>query len=284
MKIIDAHTHIWPREKHARLIRWAKRCNSDHYYADENSTPDSLIEEFMENGIEEMINMVHPVTPEETVTLNRFNSELAKKYKCIHPLASIVPGDGNKEDLLKQAFFELGLMGLKIHPPVQKTDLDDPDMEEVWSLCEKWGRPIFFHTGFDAIYDNPVDLVSGLRRILGRHPELNVVLCHSFFPFIEKAFRLADDFHNVFLDLTGVPVSMKRVEIFAAFGADLERTLKEKVPRYAERILMGSDHPVAGGTLGQVYEDLWALDLGEDLTTRLVHTNQKIFIERFRIR
>lgn len=283
LKKIDAHTHIWPKEKQEMLLQWMQR-SMPGYPIPVSITPEELIEDLMSQSVEKIINLVHPLDPEETGPLNRFNADLARKFENILGFASILPQNKNKEDILKHAFFDLGLMGVKIHALVQNIDLDDPEMEDVWSCCEKWERPVYFHTGFDEFYENEVVSPSHIRQILQRHPELCVVLCHSFFPRIEKGFALADEFPNVYLDITGVPISLKRVDAYKAYDRKIETTLRERLPAYAGRVLFGSDHPVGGGLVEQVYSDMYYLDLDFDLLKQLVYTNALHFMDRYKMK
>jgi len=252
----------------------------------ETVTAEELIEEMVGNGVEKIINLVHPATPEETISLNLFNAELAKKYDCIYAFTSIVPADRNKEDVLRHAFFDLGLIGLKIHPFAQRMSLTDPAMEEVWSCCEKWGRPVYIHTGYESSYNHCTDemsLEAGVRSILERHPQLPVVICHCFFPYLERGFRLAGEFSSVYLDLTGIPISIRRVHPYTVHAAETEKILRAKLPDYSGRVIFGSDHPVGGGSVAQIYEDFFSLDLDETLITQIVYDTPKKFIEQFRI-
>jgi predicted TIM-barrel fold metal-dependent hydrolase len=281
MKKIDTHTHIWPEDKKVMLLQWLKRYIPDYPIADDIST-EALIGQLTDNGVEKIINLVHPTTPEETTALNRFNGELSKQYDFIFGFASIVPQDRDKEDILKRAFFDWGLMGLKIHPFAQQIDLTDPRMEPVWICCEKWGRPVYFHTGFDEHYGGETVSATSIRRILQRHPELVVVICHTFFPRMAEGFDLADEFGHIYLDLTGVPISMRRIEPYVEYAGQMETMLKQRLPGLSERVLFGSDHPVGGGLVEQIYADLYSLDLDPALIEMLVYTNGARFIEKYR--
>lgn len=282
MKRIDPHAHILPQERLSKLAQWYQQQVS--FPVDLNVTPESVLTDLKNAGVTEIINLVFPLAPEETGSLNYFSAELARTHKdiTIYPFASIHHENGNKKDLLKDAFFELGLMGLKLHPLVQQMDINNPSMETVWSCCEMWNKPVFLHTGFEYYYGSRVE-PSSVIAILERHPELPLVLSHLLFPDIELAFDLARRFQRVELDYTGIFVGIEALEVDASRAKLMISGLKDGMKEFPDRILFGTDYPVSGASLEKVYRSLDVLELDEEEETELTYSMNKRFIDKFKI-
>jgi len=282
MKRIDVHAHILPQERLSKLVHWYQQQVS--FPVDLNVTPESLLTDLKNVGVVETINLVFPIAPEETGSLNYFSAELARSHKdiTIYPFASIHHDNRNKKDILKYAFFELGLMGLKLHPLVQQMDINDLSMETVWSCCEMWNKPVFIHTGFEYYYGSRVN-PSSVKAILERHPELPLVLSHLLFPDIELGFDLARQFQRVHLDYTGILVGIGELKIEASRAKVMVDCLKDGMKEFADRILFGTDYPVSGAILEEVYKSLDALELDEEEEKELTYSANKRFIDKFKV-
>ena len=283
MKKFDAHVHILPQERLSKLAHWYQKQVS--FPVEQNVTPEGILNDLKGIDIVEIINMVFPLSAEETESLNQFSAELAQSCTeiKIHPFASLHHENKNKEDVMKQAFFELGLGGLKFHPLVQQMEINDPSMETVWSCCEMWNKPVFMHTGFEYYYENQVVEPSGIRAILERHPELPLVLSHLLFPDIEVAFELARKFKKVHLDYTGILVGIKQVHVELSRANVMIQCLKDGIKEFPDRVIFGSDYPVSGASLEDVYKSLDGLALDEDEEETLIYSANKGFVDKFKI-
>ncbi len=280
MEIIDVHVHIYPPERQQKLLRWLKRSFKDHPL-DDNISADEIIEDLQKHGIGRFINLVYPLSPEETESLNEFNANLARDNKNIYSFGSLNQKNKNKKDIIKSAFYDLGLMGLKFHPFIQRIDLRDPAMEEVWTICEELKRPVFLHTGYEDFYGCKMP-PSCVRTILERHPELYLVLNHILFPDLKAAFDIARDFQNVYLDLTNIPGSFP---FFTTNCSEEEyiKALKNGIHEFPGRIFFGTDHPVGMGSLSEIFEQLKGLNLNADDYKMVTYTAADRFIEKFKL-
>lgn len=124
---------------------------------------------------------------------------------------------------------------------------DDPSMAPFWALAAKYDVPAFVHTGrgpdegqgprrpgccpdYQADYGNPVLL----RPVLGRHPDLRVVLQHVGFDYLDETVALMRDFPNVYADMS----VLNSVGPRALHDASLRRLVEAG---FANRIVFGSD-------------------------------------------
>ncbi len=279
MSIIDIHVHIYPPERQFKLLRWIKKSFPEHPVND-NATPDDIMKDLEEQGITRFINLVYPLFPDETESLNEFNSEFCRNHKNAEGFASIHPKNTDKEKIIKKAFEELGLLGLKFHPFIQRIDLRDPAMEEIWTICEKLGRPVFLHTGYETFYRRKLS-PGCVRGILNRHPDLFLVINHACFPDLISAFDMARKFKGVYIDLTNVPGSIPYFQ--AEYnGNDLKTVLMNGIREFSGRCFFGTDHPVGMGGADEILKQFADLRLDPAQYKILTYDAPFDFINKFK--
>jgi len=125
-----------------------------------------------------------------------------------------------------------GGVGIKIHPGQHQTFPEDPAYEAAWRLADKQGVPIITHSWALSDY-NPTQRFATpehFEHYVASFPQVNLVLAHAGGRYEGHlaAVRLAQDYENVYLDLSGDAYSFGLIEwLVAQVGAD--------------RILFGSD-------------------------------------------
>ncbi len=136
---------------------------------------------------------------------------------------------------------QLGLRGLKLHPPVQ---LFDPSDERHWPIFEaaaEHGLIILTHTGYTGLGAGMrggagVDLRFGnpmlLDPVAARYPELVIVMAHPSWPWQQEAIAVAQHKPNVYLELSGWSPKYMEEELLRAVRGHLSR-----------RTLFGTDFP-----------------------------------------
>ncbi len=137
-----------------------------------------------------------------------------------------------------KAIGELGL-------PYGGHPLNDPACFPLFELAERYGIPVFFHTGFGG--PNPQSFVPQFRISLSdpllledvaiRFPKLKIVIAHMGWPFYDHALYMLFAYENVYLDTATVNWLL---------GKNLfNRMLEEAVETVgSDRILFGSDQMV----------------------------------------
>jgi hypothetical protein len=280
MSIIDVHVHIYPPERQYKLLRWIKKSFPEHP-VDDKVTPEGIMKDLEEQGITQFINLVYPLMPEETEPLNEFNAAFCRNHKNADGFASIHPKNINKEKIIKKAFYELGLLGLKFHPFIQRIDLRDPAMKEIWTICEKLERPIFLHTGYESFYKRKLSPLC-VMDILVRHPGLYLVINHACFPDLISAFEMARRFKGVYIDLTNVPGSIPYFQ--ADFnGYDLIEILLNGIHEFSGRVFFGTDHPVGMGGADEILKQFEDLNLSVEEYQTLTYNAPLNFINKFKL-
>lgn len=86
-------------------------------------------------------------TGEGTMT-NEQTAELVKKAKgMLIGFASVDPSRTDAVEVLEYAFTDLQLKGLKLHPSKQKIYPSDKRLLPIYQICEKYNKPVIFHSG-----------------------------------------------------------------------------------------------------------------------------------------
>ncbi|MGQ9514220.1 MAG: amidohydrolase family protein [Thermoproteota archaeon] len=194
--------------------------------------------------------------PEFTLT-NRELFEEVKGSPNLLPVGSFDPNNPKISEL-KDYLSRGKLLGLKMYPGYWKYYPHEKRFEDVFDLCEKFGVPLFIHTG-DTLtktgkikYSRPIFI----DELAVDRPELVIIMCHLGLPWIEEGAEVAYKNENVMVDLSGL-----YIEQIVPYRSMYLRKLSEKIV-YAisyigdvkGKVLFGSDWPLASmrGVIGFV--------------------------------
>lgn len=148
-------------------------------------------------------------------------------YCAVHP-------KHRKREQLIEEYIELGAKGMKVHPELQMTSIDAPEM---LSLVELWknksgGMPVLFHSGFNGFEPEKarrhanIDLYYPVAEVMEGTP---CILGHSSMNQYKTAIEIAKRHSHVLLEVSGQPPAH----------------LHEMMDRLgSERLLFGTDWPV----------------------------------------
>ncbi len=116
--------------------------------------------------------------------------------------ASVDPFDKDACDKLEHAFSTLKLKGLKLNPSRQKFYPNDEALEPIYTICEKYNRPIIFHSGVSlepntlSKYSKPIEF----EEVAFNHPKLRICLAHFGWPWVQETAMLMLKYPNVYTD------------------------------------------------------------------------------------
>jgi predicted TIM-barrel fold metal-dependent hydrolase len=155
------------------------------------------------------------------------------------PFAGIDPRRPDAVELVT-GWFERGAQGLKLYPSCGWDPRDDSAMA-VYEVCDRYRRPVLFHTGhplpvLDAEQSNPLLLADVVRTF----PALPVWLGHAGAPvWWDEALEVARAGSAVRLEMS--------VWLWDDSDAETERAFAKKVLEAGEtvgfdRVLFGTDH------------------------------------------
>jgi predicted TIM-barrel fold metal-dependent hydrolase len=157
--------------------------------------------------------------------------------------ASIDPLAEGCLEKLEYAFDVLKLRGLKLHPGRQYFFPHDERLEPIYALCEKYNKPILFHSGLSlepdsfTKYSRPLEF----EETAYRHPRLRICLAHFGWPWVQETAMLMLKYPNVYAD-TGLLYFDSAKEFYGrVFTHDLEITWIDRSLRH--QVLFGSDNP-----------------------------------------
>ncbi len=207
MKKIDAHAHI------GSFGGWANlRINADE-----------LIEQMDKYEIEKTV-LCSTDEKTNTDTLGAF-----KKYGGrFIPLVYLNPYDGEHAvEMLYEYVREHGFAGIKLNPLKQAYVADTVMLDPIMSAAEELEIPVFIHSGHP-----PYSLPWSIALLAERFPGVKVVMIHmghGHGVYIDAALKMARRYDNIYLEMSGMPMSSKIKEAYDTVGAD--------------RIMFGTDAP-----------------------------------------
>ena len=193
-------------------------------------------------------------------SINNFIAGQASQHSEFIGFAAMNQDYPDKEKEINRAI-DLGLKGVKVHPDIQKCNLDDPRLMELYEIIE--GRiPIILHVGdYRYDYSHP----RRLKNVLKAFPDLKVNAAHfGGWSIPEVAYDLLYD-EECFVDMSS---SM-------AFLGD--RRTEELVRMYGvDRVLFGSDFPMWDPA--EEYHRFASLGFSEDEYEKLLYKNAERFL------
>lgn len=227
--IIDAHCHIYPEKIAERAVEGTSTFYNQTFAA--KGTVKDLMDVGVTAGIDKFVVQSVATTPHQVASINNFIAESVKASNgrfiglgTLHPDTTDLLGD---IEHLK----ELGLLGVKLHPDIQKFKIDDYRCLKIYEQCEKEGLPILMHTGDNRYdYSNP----NRMLPVLKIYTSLTVIGAHfGGWSIWDEASRQLSGIENFYVDCSSsMPYISKEEtrEIILRYGAD--------------RVLFGTDYPM----------------------------------------
>jgi predicted TIM-barrel fold metal-dependent hydrolase len=268
LTVIDAHVHLFPPRVFDALWRWFETNAWPIRY---RLYAEDTIEFLLSRGVKRIVGLHYSHQPGMARVLNRFAADLAAAHSQVTALGTVLPGEPDAEAVVKEAFEDLGLHGLKLHCHVQQMAPDDPRMMPIYKLCEAYGKPMVLHAGREPALPSgygvdPYEICSanGVRRVLEQHPELTLVVPHLGADEIEAYGALIDEFPGLWLDTT-----MLLADYFP------QKPSREYLERWGHRILYGSDFPGLPYAWDRELKQLLKYGLPEEIVRGIASENAK---------
>lgn len=227
--IIDAHCHIYPDKIAERAVEAIGRFyDLPMYYDGRYST---LVQSGQKNGIKHFVVFSVATTPHQVHSINSYIADAVNNSEgLLTGLGALHPDSGDIEGDIAE-IISLGLKGVKMHPDIQKFQIDDKKCYKIYEACQKHNLPVLLHTG-DSRYDfsNP----QRMKRVLDDFPELTVIGAHfGGWSRWREAVETLSRYRNFYVDCSSsfqwLSPEQSR-EIVRAYGAD--------------RVLFATDFPM----------------------------------------
>lgn len=227
MKIFDAHCHIYPA-----IIAEKAAAATAKFYEGLGITLDGTVKTLFAHSGDITMHLVQSVatTQSQVHSVNNFIAREVALYPDRLYGFGTLHQESSSEDICE--LMDLGLHGVKLHPDIQKFQLDDP---RIFRLCEELeaeSLTLLIHTG-DIRYDfsNPNRLIPLLKAF----PKLKFIGAHfgGHSVWDEAAHSLAGKYENLWVDCSSSFFAMtknKARDLIHTFGTD--------------RVLFGTDYPM----------------------------------------
>lgn len=227
MRIFDAHCHIYPA-----IIAQKAAAATAKFYEGLGITLDGTVQTLFSHSGEITMHLVQSVatTQLQVHSVNNFIArEVAQFPDRLYGFGTLHQ-ESSSEDI--RQILDLGLHGVKLHPDIQRFELDDP---RIFALCEELEAndlTLLIHTGDDRFdFSNPNRLIPLLRAF----PKLKVIGAHfgGHTMWQEAARQLAGNYDNLWVDCSSSFFALNKDEardLIHAYGAD--------------RVLFGTDYPM----------------------------------------
>ncbi len=269
---IDVHVHLHPPRLAAAIERhFADR----HRWPIRHSfEPAAVAAALAAHGVERFCAFSYAHKPGLARPINRWLADLARGLPRMLPLGTVHVEDPDLDAVVKEAFDELGLVGMKLHCSVQRFRADDSRLFGLYERLEAEGRPLVLHAGTLPYRDEWTGFAH-FAPVMRRFPRLPVCVAHlgCFEP--EAFLALTGDYPRLYVDTTMAlaPAAAPWV------GGDPARIPTDLLLRHQDRILHGSDFPL----IPYPYEDeyRWAADRGlpAEVRRKIFGDNARRFLE-----
>ena len=226
--VIDFHAHVYPDRIAQKAIK-----NIGEFYTlpmNEAGTVPGLLESGRAKGgvIDRFVVFSVAAVPEQVRSINSYIAEISREHPEFTGFGTLHPDLPHPEVEIKR-IMDLGLRGVKFHPDIQRFNIDDHRMSEIYSLLS--GKlPVIFHTGdYRYTWSHP----ARLAKILDNFPGLVTVAAHfGGWSIFDLALEYLKDRFCYFDISSSLPfLGEKRAqELIRIYGA--------------ERFLFGSDYPM----------------------------------------
>ncbi len=278
MEIVNAHVHMIELEEMVKKNAGHKVPGGISVLQDIEATipllsPDVLIGQMDEAGISRSV--LYAVDAPIVFSSNEYVQSLCSQFPDrLMGFASVNPNDTDAVEKLEKAINELGLCGLKLHPPLQNFFPNDPSVFPVYEKAFELKIPVVFHVG-----TTPFGSLSRLSQanplliddVAVEFPGLRILLTHLGTLSHFEAFMVVEKNPNVFIDTSAYLYEIKEL---------LTMNLITRLG--PQKIIFGTDYPMPyAGTIHQMkdfVECLKNLDLTEEILEGIFHKNFKTFM------
>ena len=227
MRYIDFHSHVYP----PAIARKAADATCDFYDLVSPFTGTPAEKRALDGvaGISRTLILPVAVLPRLVTNANAFAAKTAREDPHFIAFGTVHAGDENLLQTVED-FAESGLLGIKMHPDMQRFDIDDERLFPLYDAVQ--GKlPVIFHSGDPR---SPFSHPARIKRVMDAFPRLIVIAAHlGAWSMQNVALPLLKDKENCFVD-TCSSMSHKTpeeaVRLIRAYGA--------------ERVFFGSDYPV----------------------------------------
>lgn len=156
---------------------------------------------------------------------------------------SVDPARTDALEVLEEAFEDRKLSGLYLHPSLQMFHPGDEIMDPIYEMCEKYNKPVIFHTGISMEpgtrmkWGHPLEY----EEVAARYPGLRICLSQFGWPWVREVCALMLKYRNIYTDTAMLYFDNPREFYSQALCGDIG-------PRWIDRslrhqVMFGSSEP-----------------------------------------
>lgn len=234
--VFDAHVHLLPDNFYAALWRWFDQHAWNIVF---RGNAEQNIAQLQQIGTRRLVALVYAHRAGTARFLNDYLGQLCRSHPQIVGVGTVLPGEPDARQIVREAIDVHGLRGIKLHCHVQKIAIDAPEVMEVLELCQEMRVPAVVHAGREpasAAYGvdaRQICSVEQTAKVLQRLPNLRLIVPHIGADEFDAYLGLLDVHENLYLD-----TAMACANYFS------RQPSWPAIERQAARILYGTDFPI----------------------------------------
>lgn len=278
MKIINAHVHMIELQKMLSQQPDLEISTDLAVFRDLQNTlaltkPENLFKQMKEAGITQSV--LYACEAPIVFASNEYVSNLCKQNPDnLIGFASVNPHRSDAVEVIADAIVNLGLKGMKFHPPLQNFYPNDRKVFPIYEKAIELNVPVVFHVGttpFGSMFRldqaNPILL----DEVACAFPELRIMLTHLATLWHNEAFMVVEKHPNVFIDTAAYIYEIEEL---------LNANLMERVGE--DKFIFGTDYPMPFGSTTHKMKDfvdcIKRLDLSAEIKEKIFYKNFEILL------
>lgn len=264
--IVDLHVHALPERLQAAVWRYFDGLEDPSWPIVYRLGSDVRLQRLAELGVVRHTALAYAHRPGMAAALNEHTLGLAEQDERIIPTFTFHPEDG-VEDYVRAAL-DRGAAVAKVHLQVGRFHATDPRLDRVWDLLAATQVAVVIHAG--AVYGveggHEYCGADEIDALLGRHPDLRLVVAHLGAPDFADFLDLAGAREQLWMDTA---MAFGSPELIGSFPVSLVDRLRPLV----DRLVFGSDYPSIPITIADQLRGLHTIGLDAAGWRALLHDN-----------
>lgn len=241
--IIDTHTHIFHEQDYqeytAKAGNTVAKILSVYFWSVEQPGGKGKTANL---GIDEMIDFAKGKDNLFVVGAVNVDTDIARQLSELEPLLRTGK-----------------IVGIKLYPGYQYFYPSDEKIHPIAALCQRYDRPLLFHSGdfYDADghallkYSRPIYI----DELAVKFPACRIVIAHFGFPYLLETANIVAKHDNVYTEISGTIVNFSsgkdNRKLLEQYADDLRRTYSY-FPSVRKKTMFGSDFSGAHTPLNQI--------------------------------
>ncbi|MBE6606154.1 MAG: amidohydrolase [Ruminococcaceae bacterium] len=266
-KIYDFHTHVYPDEIAVRAVEALNKFYN--FKCDCNGTYGELEETSLDAKVCGFLMLGTATNAHQVEKVNDFVANCVQMGKAhfleAHGFAAMHQDYTDIEKEIERVT-KLGLCGFKVHPDIQRVNIDDERLMRLYKACE--GKmPVYLHIG-DYREEYRYSEIKRLYKVIEKYPQLCIIAAHLGG---YSAWDVADTFagyDKIYYDTSSALEYMDR---------PLAESLIERLG--ADKIMFGTDYPCTTAKSG--LDRFLKLHLSERERKDILYNNADIFFKKY---